>query len=101
FWRRPAASPNRDARRPEVLARCLATHARLALDAPQRPAELAQCFYLLSLLVAQDVAHPRRRTTCSTTSSTSRERPSVAGFQVITSGRFSVITEGSEKNGEA
>jgi hypothetical protein len=60
-------------------------------DPPQGPAKLAQCNHLLSLLFAQDIAHvvagyALRQIQCP-------EPTSLAGFQVITYGRFWVFTE--------
>jgi hypothetical protein len=98
FWWRPAAPAHRNGGSAEVLAGGLTTHARLALDPPQRPAESAQCFYLLSLLVAQDVRHPAGGPQWSASFVDVPERLSVAGFQVIIGGRFWVITEGRRRH---
>src|SRR6266853_1624330 len=46
-----------DPNRFQVCAGCLSAHTRGLLDAPQRPSEPSQCYDLLFLLFAQDVAH--------------------------------------------
>jgi hypothetical protein len=53
-----ARRSDRDAGALQVRAGGLASNARRLLDAPQTPAEPAQCFDLLLLLFAQDVGHP-------------------------------------------
>jgi hypothetical protein len=60
-------------------------------DAPQGPAQPAQSNHLLLLVFAQDIAHDHaeyslRRVQCP-------EPISLAGFQLITYGRFWVFTE--------
>lgn len=93
FCRRTAAPTHGDPGGLEVRARGLPPHARLALDAPQRPAELAKRFYLLSFLIAQDVGHLPPADHESAGFVNVPRQAEVAGFQVILSGRFWVITE--------
>ncbi len=91
----PAARrPDPDPRRLQVRARRLAAHARLRLDAPQRPSETAQCQNLFPLLSAQDVCHRGGRPRLPPRVNV-RGSPPLAGFQPSTIGRFWASTEGT------
>ena len=97
FWRPDRGPPptpaDRDARGLEVAARGLPPDAGRRFDASQRPPESPQREDLLSLLLAQDVAHPAEQPSGCPPPSTSRPLRVVAGFQVSISGRFWVSTE--------
>ncbi len=86
--RRPATSADRNPRRLEIGADRFTAGASCLFDAPERPTQTPEDQDLLSLLVAQDVAHagvgpcrPRRRQRLS-------RSPLMAGFQVSINGRF-------------
>ena len=61
FCRRPPSPRTRrthpDTGCLQIAARCFSTHPGLLLDAPQRPSQSSQGYYLLSFRFAQDVAH--------------------------------------------
>jgi hypothetical protein len=86
---------DRDAGRLEIATDGLAAHVRRPLDAPERPAQSPQRDHLLLFGFVQDIAHRhipppegyrRQRLSSSVV---------VASFQVSTSSRFWVSTEGS------
>src|SRR5438067_524763 len=95
---RPAAPPaHRDPGRLQIVAGRLPANASGGFDAPQRPAQSPQPYYLLLFVIIQDVAHggvgacaPRCR---------QRLGPLrvVAGFQMSINGRFWVSTEASDR----
>src|SRR6266849_6564442 len=75
IWRRQLAAtlwPNGDLRRGEVARDRLSSNPGFPLNFAQGPAQLAQCEDLLSLRIAQDVAHSCRSTTASSHWSTSQ-----------------------------
>src|SRR5208337_3310381 len=95
FWFAPPPATGRTHRNPrrfQVRACGFPTDSGRLLDAPQRPAQPSQSYDLLFLLFVQDIGHahgaykPPRE-------SMSRTLLSLAGFQVIITGRFWVIAE--------
>src|SRR5205807_7299419 len=68
-------------------------HPGLLLDAPQRPSQSSQGYYLLSFRFAQDVAHADRSYNTSCRNQRPRLLLSLAGFQVTLIGRFWVTPE--------
>ena len=72
----------------QVGASRFSPHPGLLLDAPQRPSQSSQGYYLLSFRFAQDVAHADR----SYNTSCRNQRPSrllsLLGFEVALIGRF-------------
>ena len=93
--RRPPPTPGwprLDSGGSQVSGRSLSTHTGRPLDPPQRPAKPSQCYDLLFLFLAQDIAHADREVKLSS-ESMSWVSVSLAAFQVTINGRFWVIPE--------
>jgi hypothetical protein len=91
----PTREADGDPGRLQVRTGRLTSDARRRLNAAERPAEPAQRQDLLLRVVAQDIGHVGGETTASPPPSTSwGAATSLAGFQVSTTGRFWVSTEG-------
>src|SRR5262249_19062543 len=95
FCRGPPSPSTRqthpDSGRFQVSSCGFSTYTGRLLDTPQRPAQLPQCDDLLFFFFAQDIAHVGGAyPPCSMSRTLSL---SLAGFQLITIGRFWVITE--------
>ena len=92
--RRPHAPGGRtrrthpDTGRLEIGTSRFSPHPSLLLDAPQRPSQSSQGYYLLSFRFAQDVAHADRSYNNSCRNQRPRLLLSLAGFEVTLIGRF-------------
>jgi hypothetical protein len=93
-------SPSPPTRRTHAHAGCLQigacrfpTHPGLLLDAPQRPSQSSQGYYLLSFRFAQDVAHADRSYITPCRIQRPRLLLSLAGFQLTLIGRIWVTAE--------
>ena len=79
----------------EVGAGGLTPHARRLFDASERPAQLPKCQDLPLFVVTQDVGHPGRGHSPPRRVNVLGRVTSLAGFQLSTTGRFWVSTEGT------
>ena len=96
FWRRPAPASARAHRNSGGLKVCpnrLASDVHGSFDAPQRPFQTPQSYYLLSLFLSQEVAHIDGGYGPRVGFNVPSDGLSLAGFQVIMYGWFWVVTE--------
>ena len=91
--RRPPWAADRQPRRLQIGADRLAAAPGRLFDAPERPSQAPKRQDLLSLLVAQDVAHPGEGP-CPCRRQRLSRGPLMAGFHVSINGRFWVSPEG-------
>ena len=97
--RRPPWAADRQPRRLQIGADRLAAAPGRLFDAPERPSQAPKRQDLLSLLVAQDVAHPGEGPCRPCRRQRLSRGPLMAGFHVSIHGRFWVSPEGPDRPG--